>query len=65
MAPATTNSRAHRTMRKQPERHHMKNSIFSLAAVLALTGSALADSTSEGKVLVLKNRGGLALHNPR
>jgi YHS domain-containing protein len=39
----------------------MKNSIFSLAAALALTGSALADSASEGKVLVLKNRDGLAL----
>jgi YHS domain-containing protein len=39
----------------------MKNSFFGLAAVLALTGSALADSTSEGKVLVLKNRDGLAI----
>jgi YHS domain-containing protein len=39
----------------------MKNSFFSLAAVLALTGSALADSMSAGKVLVLKNRDGLAI----
>lgn len=39
----------------------MKNSFFSLAAALALTGSALADSMSEGKVLVLKNRDGLAI----
>lgn len=38
----------------------MKNRFFSLAAALALTGSALADS-SEGKVLVLKNREGLAI----
>jgi YHS domain-containing protein len=39
----------------------MKNSFFSLAAVLALTGSAFANSMSEGKVLVLKNREGLAI----
>ena len=39
----------------------MKNSFFSLAAALALTGSALADSMSEGKVLVLKNRDGLSI----
>jgi YHS domain-containing protein len=39
----------------------MKINLFSLAAVLALTGSALADSMSEGKVLVLKNREGLAI----
>jgi len=39
----------------------MKNSFFSLAAVLALTGPALADSMSEGKLLVLKNREGLAI----
>src|SRR5436189_4251234 len=40
---------------------NMKYSFLSLAAALALTGSALADPFSGGKVLVQKNHDGLAI----
>lgn len=39
----------------------MKKMILTLVAALALTGAALADQTSGGKILVLKNKDGAAI----
>jgi YHS domain-containing protein len=43
------------------ENQSMKNTLFTLVAVLSLAGIALADQTPDRKVLVLKTRDGLAL----
>src|SRR5258708_21784515 len=39
----------------------MKNTLFSLVAVLSLAGVAFADQTPDHKVLVLKNKDGAAI----
>ena len=53
----------HATMNAQIEKQttNMKQTVLTLVAALSLAGAAFADQTPDHKVLVLKNKDGLAI----